>query len=70
MHATLSHFKYCSYKEIPGDVIGTDAAAFLQKRYSQDAFVFGSPLHRVSMPVTTQLCANYGQNLEVGVEET
>lgn len=53
MHATLSDFNYCSYKEIPGDVSGTDAAAFLQKRYSQDAAVLSSTLHHVSMPITT-----------------
>ena len=70
MHATLSDFNYCSYKEIPGDVTGTDAATFLQKRYSQDAAVLSSTLHHVSMPITTQLCANRGENLEVGVEET
>ena len=68
MHATLSDFNYCSYKEIPGDISGTDT--YLQKRYSQDAAVLSSTLHHVSMPITTQLCANCGENLEAGVEET
>lgn len=63
MHATLSDFNYCSYKEIPGEVSGTGAAAFLQKRYSQDAVVLGSTLNCVSMLITTQLCASRGQNL-------